>query len=269
MNDHTNEAGQTTPASPLDGQKGKKVGLPHPPFYTNEYIAMAEILELAMDRFGKLILALMYYTANETVPDDLPPDLKIMFSIYQRKIDFAREKYERTCTARAESGAKGGKKKAENLKKAKTAEGFIPPSLKQFKAAVAHFVETGDIDGEPDDYSIDAFFDEFEENGWAIAGEPIQRRSDWETAILTKFFTYHGEETIAQYYYRAFERIFSGFHGFRNDQGVAQADSAAYDFLDAYDGTSKKWVINGKEYPANDWENALAEFMKNPPEFDE
>lgn len=99
MSTPANTAGQTfsPPDCPMEtsGQaEGKKPGLPKPPLFTSDYIAMAEILEFALDRFGKLVLALMYYTTDGTMTDDLPPDLKMMFGVYQRKIDAAREKYD-------------------------------------------------------------------------------------------------------------------------------------------------------------------------------
>ena len=87
VNDHTHEVGQITPAPTSDRQEGKKIGLPKPPLFTSDYITMAEILQFAMERFGQLVLALMYYTTDGTIPDDLPPDLNMMFGIYQRKVD--------------------------------------------------------------------------------------------------------------------------------------------------------------------------------------
>lgn len=87
----------------------KKVGLPKPPLFTSDYIAMAEILQFAMERFGQLILALMYYTTDGTMPDNLPSDISMMFAIYQRKIDAAREKYKDKCIINAENGSKGGR----------------------------------------------------------------------------------------------------------------------------------------------------------------
>ena len=84
MNDHPNVGGQIPPTSPPDGQEGKKVGFPKPPLFTSDYITMAEILQFAMERFGQLVLALMYYTTDGTTPDDLPPDINMMFGIYRK-----------------------------------------------------------------------------------------------------------------------------------------------------------------------------------------
>lgn len=127
MNDYFNEAEQITPAPPQNGQERKKAGLPRPPFYASEYLDMAEILQFAMERFGQLILAIMRYTVDETVPEDFPPDINVMFEVYRRKIDFAREKYVKKCATNAKNGSKGGKAKAENAKRKSGENNFKPP----------------------------------------------------------------------------------------------------------------------------------------------
>lgn len=239
-----------------------KKGLPRPPLFTSDYIALAEILDFALDRFGKLILALMYYTADSTVPDDLPDDLWAMFAIYQRKIDAAREKYERTCTARAENGAKGGKAKAENARKMATAVKFKPPTQKQFHDAVEHFVDEGEVREDIDDYEIDALFDELSNNLWTINGEPIQRRTDWEAAIRKTFTFSEDYGGPVHFHYRAFASIFGKFHGLRDEKGESQAENAETDFMDTYDSTAKNWNVRGKCFPLGRWEEALSHFME-------
>lgn len=183
----------------------KKRGLPKPPLFTSDYIAMAEILEFALDRFGQLVLALMRYTADGTELDDLPPDIKAMFSIYRRKIDAAREKYDHVCAVRAESGSKGGKAKAEKSKQ--SAEKFKPPTLKQFREAAEHFEIIGDIE-DIDCFEVDGFYDHLRKNNWTIGGEPIKSRNDWETAIQAKFFR-PAMKIPSTLYYKAFEQIFA------------------------------------------------------------
>ena len=237
-------------------ENGKRM-LPRPPFYTSEYIDMAEILEFAFDRFGKLILAIMYYTESSTIPEDLPPDLKVMFSVYQKKIDFAREKYEKKCSVNAENGAKGGASKAENAKKRATA--FKPPTLKQFRDAVKHFADNEEIQSDIGDYEIDVFFDRLKSDGWTIGGAPIQTREDWESAILAKFYDGDFGPVPKRLYYSVFTAIFANHS---EEMGHESADSIAYDFMETFDGSSREWIIGDEKFSAHDWESALAQFMK-------
>lgn len=256
MSDSTNEREQIVPSTGADGPEDKKVGLPRPPFYASEYLDMAEILQFAMERFGQLILAIMRYTVDETVSEDLSPDLKIMFSIYQKKIDFAREKYKRKCETNAENGSKGGKAKAENAKKKATGPKFTPPTQKQFRDAVEHFIDDGEISGEATDYDADSFFDELRDAGWTIGGAPIQSRSDWESAIRERFFGGVRDSALpAHLRYRLFSLAFAHYH-----DGEKSSD-AICDFMDAYDKASKRWVVKGESFPSPDWKNALARFM--------
>lgn len=251
MNDHHDMGEQIPPVSPPGRQEDKKVGLPRPPFYASEYLDMAEILQFAMERFGQLILAIMRYTVDETVPEDLPLDLKIMFSVYQKKIDFAREKYQSKCKTNAKNGQKGGLAKAENATKAK----FRPPTQKQFRDAVAHFVDAEEIPEGITDYDADSFFDELKEVGWTIGGAPIQFRADWETAIRAKFRQF-GSTLPDHFYYTIFSAAFAELHD------GEKSDSVAYDLMDAYDEAAKSWNVQGEYFPAPDWKSALARFTK-------
>lgn len=239
-----------------------KKGLPRPPLFTSDYIALAEILDFALDRFGKLILALMYYTSDGTVPDDLPDDLRAMFAIYQRKIDAAREKYERTCTARAENGRKGGKAKAENAREKATDAKFKPLTQKQLHAAVDHFMDDGSIQEDIEDYDIDRFFDELKETQWSICGEPIQKRTDWEAALREKFTAYKTEGIPHHWHYMVFSSIFSEFHGLRDENGESHAEDAESDFMDTYDPDTQCWNVREESFPQTQWEKALAHFME-------
>ena len=250
-----------TIASKTGGREQKTPGLPKPPLYTSDYIAMAEILKFAMERFGQLILALMYYTADGTMPNDLPPDINMMFEIYQRKIDAARTKYENKCTTNAKNGSKGGKKKAENAKKESSGDKFSPPTKKQFREAVAHFADCGDIDDDTSDYDSDAFYDQLKECGWTIGKKHIQYRSEWEAAIRAKFFDFN-ISSIRNLYYPAFSAIFSDFCLDKCENRGEWADNATYDFLDTYDEDSKCLIVQGESFPISKWRSALAEFMK-------
>lgn len=261
MSDGTNEREQTATDMGADGQQQKKVGLPKPPLFTSDYITMAEILQFAMERFGQLVLALMYYTTDGTMPDDLPPDLKMMFGIYQRKVDAAREKYKNKCEVNAENGSKGGKAKAENAKKKATGPKFTPPTLKQFRDAVEHFIDDGEISEDTTDYDIDSFFDKLKDAGWTINGKPIQSRTDWEFAIKARFFEFN-IASVRHLYYPVFSAIFADFCIDEEKDGGQWADNATYDFMETYDEDSKCWIAQGESFRAPDWKSALARFMK-------
>lgn len=259
MNTEPNQAEKVLPDS--SEQVTPKTGLPKPPLFTSDYIAMAEILEFALDRFGRLVLALMYYTMDGTMPDDLPPDLKMMFGIYQRKVDAARDKYSHVCSVRAESGAKGGKQKAANAQKKSAGAKFNPPTQKQFRDAVEHFIDNGEISEDTTDYDADSFFDKLRDAGWTIGGAPIQSRTDWEMAIKAKFFEFN-IASVRHLYYPVFSAVFADFCTGDGTRGAEWADNATYDFMETYDEDSKCWVIQGKKFHAAQWRDALAWFME-------
>lgn len=241
----------------------EKKGLPRPPFYANEYIEMAEILEFSFDDFGRLILAIMYYTADGTIPEDLPDNLRMMFSIYQRKIDYAREKYEQKCATNAENGAKGGKAKSENAKRQSSGAKFIPPTQKQFHESVQHFVDEDELPNGISNYAVDSFFDELKDAGWTIGGEKIQNRPDWERAILAKFYNDEVPNGMLDHFpYMYFKEIFSKYHGLRDDAGLSQALDAQAEFLDRYDEATKTWVIQGEIFRLGEWAQAITRFME-------
>ncbi len=236
----------------------EKKGLPRPPLYTSDYITIAEVLDFDLERFGKLVLSLMYYTADGTVPDDLPPDLKAMFSIYQRRISAAYEKYEQKCLNNAKNGAKGGKAKAAKTQKPTK---FIPPTLKQFRDAVVYFYdndELGDRDEMPDDTSIKRLYTQLKEDNWQIEGEPIQIAFDWEMLILSRFaissFLPFSDEPYIRY-------IFGKYHGLRDADGKTQADGVSCDFCEDYNAKLDGWTVGGEFYPKAKWQEALDKYI--------
>lgn len=201
-------------------------------------------------------VALMYYTTDGTTPDDLPPDINMMFGIYQRKVDAAREKYEKKCATNAENGSKGGKAKAENSKKKTTGAKFTPPTQKQFRDAVQHFADNDEIPEDTTDYDADSFFDELREAGWTIGGAPIQSRGDWEWAIRERFFWGVRDSVLpAHLRYRLFSAAFASS---RNSEKSSYVIS---DFMDTYDEASKRWVVQGESFHIGDYEKAFARFM--------
>lgn len=272
MNDHSNEVGQQM--KPLeDGtteQPQKMPGLPKPPLFTADYIAMAEILEFALDRFGRLVLALMYYTADGTMPEDLPPDLKMMFGIYQRKVDAAREKYDKKCLTNAENGAKGGRPK-KNAKVATEPDEEVPtsppkkadPPIIKFpptKNQLIKLIEQRQTDGfiAPKCNPVE-FFEWMEQLQWRINKEPAQNVEDilryaeatYPTMkIMTCFRCGEQKDLLPNVY----GRIFKEFHGMRDEDSNTKALQAAVEFLVSYEE-----IISDKDA---DWIKALNEFMR-------
>ena len=253
--------------------------LPRPPFYTDEYIGMAEILEFAMERFGQLILALMYYTANKTIPKELPSDLKMMFSVYQRKIDLAREKYVQTCEKNAANGKNGGRPRkgaaatepeeatttpeTEPSKKAKAIPKVkMPPSADLFCKLLKKEQADGLVSEECD--SAD-FFEWAENLKWKINGEPAKNVGDFLSYAEARYPAKAVIATIGimpktPQLSHAYGIIFKALHGLRDEEGNTGALVSAIDFLKAYNGG---WNLHGQSFSDDQWKEALDEFMED------
>lgn len=108
-----------------------KTRLPRPPLYTEDCLSMGNML--SGDEFKTVILAIMRYTADGTIPDNLPRALNLLFEMHRTRIDAARDKYNQKCVKLASNGAKGGRARSENTKK--NAAMFKPPSKKMFSSA--------------------------------------------------------------------------------------------------------------------------------------
>ena len=223
--------------------------------------AIQQLIEagvITLAHVGELFLAVMSYV--DKVEVDVSPEVKVLFATYKVRVDNKREARVKAGESRVEPGRLGGQAKAANAKKQAAAAAFKPPLRKQFQEAVKHFVDNDEI--EPtDNYAVDVFYDSLKEAGWTIGGEPIQRRSDWESAILAKFYNPSNPHP-SQQYYRIFKRIFSEFQGLRDADGRSQADDAASEFFDTFDESSKNWEVEGETFPQSEWQAALALFMK-------
>lgn len=280
MNTDTNrEAEQLMEQLGGSERSGPKRGLPRPPLFTTDYIAMAEILEFALDRFGQLVLALMYYTMDGTMPDGLPPDLKMMFSIYQRKVDAAREKYGNKCATNAKNGSKGGRPRkgtvatepeevttpheAEPPKKAKaTPKIKMPPSEEQFTKLLKEKQAKGIIAEECNPVE---FFEWAEQLKWKVNGEPAENVGDFLDYAAARHPTKVMIDTIGiipktPQLAHAYGIIFKALHGLRDEDGNTRALAAAINFLKAYDGG---WTFHGQLFSDDQWWEALNEFMEN------
>lgn len=212
---------------------------------------------------GELFLAVMAYVRDGTVRE-LPPELKFPFAQYRAKADQSKAKYEEKCAKLAENGAKGGKAKAARVSDRTDATPklpkFTPPTLKQFRDAVAHFYDNDALgDNKPEDYDIDRLYDELKAAGWKIGNEPIKIRSDWEAAILYQLSSYEGDSPIKQN--ELFKFAFGNFPDLRDPSGNSLADNAIGDFDEKYDKGKEGWTIAGEFYPVREWRQALSRYI--------
>lgn len=239
---------------------------------------MAEILKFAMERFGQLILALMYYTTDGTMPNDLPPDISMMFAIYQRKIDAARDKYTSKCATNAENGSKGGRPRkkvatdepgeapaplqAEPPKKTKA-----PPKIKMppTEAQITKLIQREQADGLiSEKCDPEEFFEWAETLKWKINGEPAQNVGDFLAYAEAKYPPESLVDTIGimsepPFLVNSFRIIFKELHGLRDNEGNTGALVAAIDFLKAHDGG---WSFHGQTFTDDQWREALSAFMQ-------
>ena len=212
---------------------------------------------------GELFLAVMAYTHDGTIRE-LPPELKFPFAQYRSKANRSKAKYEEKCAKLAENGAKGGKAKAAKAAGDHQPDSpkvkFTPPTLKQFRDAVAHFYKGDELgDDEPEDYDVDKLYDSLKAAGWKIGREPIQNRRDWEFAIITQLSSYEMESPIKRS--ELFKVAFGNFPELRDSSGNTLADNAACDFDEQYDKGEKGWTIAGEFYPVKEWSQALSKYI--------
>lgn len=79
------------------------------------YTSYLDTLEkLPVEEVGKVMLAIMHYTKDGTIPK-LEPLANLCFTFIKSQLDRDKEKYENIKKKRAENGKKGGQKRAENL----------------------------------------------------------------------------------------------------------------------------------------------------------
>ena len=76
--------------------------------YTEDLIDLGKLTD---KEAGQLLKAIVEYQTTGVLPEKLPVRADIMFGYIRRSLDKNREKYEKTCKARAEAGKKGGRPK--------------------------------------------------------------------------------------------------------------------------------------------------------------
>lgn len=82
------------------------------------------------DERGRLLMALIDYNTDGSIPDNLTDAGRMCFAFIRQRMDRDSAKYINTCKARAAAGALGGrpkktKEETENQEKAKKANGFL------------------------------------------------------------------------------------------------------------------------------------------------
>ena len=76
----------------------------------NEYMEIIEMLPDAEK--GRLLMALMIYSQDGTVPDDLETATMMAFTIIRKRIDYDSLKYDGVCERNQKNGKRGGRPKA-------------------------------------------------------------------------------------------------------------------------------------------------------------
>lgn len=203
------------------------------------------------EQAGEWLFAINAYAKDGTVRE-VSPELVYPLHEYRAKIDAARRKYEIKCETNAKNGAKGGRAKAENAKR-KAAEAqapkFTPPTKTEYKAAIRHMRNEGDIDC--DDCMADRFFAEMTSNDWKIGTVPIQSRNDWEQIIQYRF---DGNPPYNQFFY------WKSFVALTSKKGCF-ASEACDDFWDLFDQDQALWCIAGDAFGLNRMEEAIDAFL--------
>lgn len=241
--------------------------------YLKWFVGDVDIMkeQLSVEEIGELFLATMDYLKDGTVKE-VSAAIRYPYADCRKKVDRSREAYEGKCATLAKNGAKGGKAKAQGTKAEKgTAKAqapttaFIPPTKKQFYAAIEHAVEEGEMADSIKEYEIDVFYESLVEAGWTIEGVPLQKRSDWESFLSVRFPTEEKAAKMRQMGYlflRAYKFLFKTFHGLRNEEGDTMADFVAADFIEEYEEDNKGWTIDNEQFLQAQWQEAIVKYAK-------
>lgn len=250
-----------------------KKRIPRPPFYASEYIDMAESLECIMELFGQLIVALMTYIVDGTIPEHLPAEVKPLFTVYRKKIDYANGKYEQTCEKNKKNGKNGGRprKKVTTDEQGEAAAPLqaeppkkaiprikMPPTEAQFTKLLKERQADGLVS---DGCDPEEFFEWAEALKWKVNGEPAQNVGDFLAYAAARHPTEEIRNTIpaSPPLSTVYGIIFKELHGLRDGEGNTGALVAAIDFLKAYDSC---WSFHGETFTDNQWREALEAFMQ-------
>ena len=234
------------------------------PLYTTDLITIAETLP---DReYKQLMLAVLYYTRDDTLPENLPEKLTLSFNLCKTKIDAARKAYGKKCATNAKSGAKGGKAKAANAAKAQLLPldpppdaAFKPPSKAEFKKILKTLKDRGEAVRIPAAEEVNSFYSDLSVSDWFFRGERFRTIQELEAMLI---FRYNNFSTPPRALFGGiFATIWGDFSGLRDSAGVSKAADAVNEFCECYDSKARVWAVHGRQYPPDTWPDALADFM--------
>lgn len=104
---------------------------------------LPSIEKLSSEDVGQLLIALLKYVDDGTLPDNLSASCDMAFSFIKSQIDRDTEKYTKVCAARSEAGKQGGRPPKTDVfeeyesKKSKKSNCFSEKQKKQKKAKKA------------------------------------------------------------------------------------------------------------------------------------
>lgn len=144
---------------------------------------------LTETQVGTIFLAVMKAAeTGELDVDSVPPELQIVYRLYCQKAFAAISAYSHKCEVNARNGAKGGRAKADNARKAndasQTVHTFKPPTKTEFKNMAKHIRSEFDVD--LDAYEIDRIYDVLAGSEWKYGGAPLTTRSQIEAVIYAE-----------------------------------------------------------------------------------
>ena len=113
---------------------------------------LPSIEKLSSEDVGQLLIALLKYVDDGTLPDNLSASCDMAFSFIKSQIDRDKEKYTKVCAARSEAGKQGGRPPKTDVfeeyesKKSKKSNCFSEKQKKQKKAKKADSDSVSDSD---------------------------------------------------------------------------------------------------------------------------
>lgn len=191
----------------------------------------------------------------EDLPNPIPPEIYMGFSILKRSIDASKAKYAKRCKVNAENGKKGGKAKAANEEaRTKAATNSVkPPTKRRFKEFAQECLDFGDISCRMKD--IDDYYDYLKNNNWSIDGRPLKHdKYQWQDFILIAFGTKIDYPKGNEIAYAVLEELFlqTGETCFPNEYQVE-------DFVkDCYSPSFKLFDVGGENFTEDQLSEAVA-----------
>ena len=84
------------------------------PLSASDFLSAAKVM--SVDSFGRFVFAIANYAVDGILPNDLPADAKLVFDLYQAKVDDAWAIHKMRSEINAKNGRRGGEAKARNAK---------------------------------------------------------------------------------------------------------------------------------------------------------